>query len=69
MEIRRLLQPNNMGYTLVVETTEGKFASFQSIPTREIKPSDLHMLPYYRAIGRSAEEAPDYMYKMYGLTR
>lgn len=54
---------------MVIENMDGRFARFLITPTREITENDLTYLPYYRAIGRSAEEAKGYMYSMYGFTK
>lgn len=69
MKVKRLLQAQNLPHHMVAELIDGQYARFDIVPAREITDKDLTILPYYRAVGRAAEEAPEYMYQMYGLTK
>lgn len=69
MKVKRLLQAQSLPYHMVAELIDGRFAKFSIVPAREITDKELTILPYYRAVGRAAEEAPEYMYQMYGLTK
>lgn len=68
MKIRRLFK-ESVGYNMVVEMENGSFSNFLMTPMRKITEIDLTPIPYYRAVGKAAEEAPEYMYTMYGLTK
>lgn len=68
MKIKKLFK-ESMGYSMVVEREDGSFSKFLMTPARKIAENDLTPLPYYRPVGRAAEEAPKYMYTMYGLTK
>lgn len=69
MVVKRLLQASNMPYHMVVELTDGRFARFRVVPFRAITEEDLEPVPYYRAVGRGADEEQAYMYSMYGLKK
>lgn len=68
MKIKRLFK-ESMGYSMITEMEDGSFAKFLITPSRKIAEKDLTPLPYYQAAGKAAEEAPEYMYTMYGLTK
>lgn len=69
MVVKRLLQATNMPYHMVVELMDGRFARFLIVPFRAITEDDLEPVPYYRAVGRCADEEQAYMYSMYGLVK
>lgn len=68
MKVKRLFK-ESMGYSMVAEKEDGEFVKFLMIPARHITEGDLQPLLYYRAVGKAAEEVPEYMYTMYGLTK
>lgn len=69
MKVKRLLQAQSLPYHMVAELIDGRFAKFSIVPAREITDKDLTIIPYYRVVGRAAEEAQEYMYQMYGLSK
>lgn len=69
MKIRKLFNSRIYPYHMVLETTGGAYMKFLITPARVIGENDLTPLPYYRAVGRNEEEAPEYLYKMYGLEK
>lgn len=69
MKIKRLFETPSMPMYMVIETPDGRYAKFFITPARKITEKDLQPVPYYRVIGKAAEEAKEYMYKMYGLTK
>lgn len=69
MKIKRLFNSNNYPAHMVAETVDGNFVKFLATPFRKIQENDLSPLPYYQAKGKNAEEAPDYVYKSYGLEK
>lgn len=69
MKVRRLFLAAMYRNRLVVEKVDGTYWSFFDTPARTVKELDLTPMKYYRAVGRNAAEAPDYMYKIYGLQK
>lgn len=69
MKVKRLYTAKIFPMHMVAETEEGILKMFQTTPIRHLKESDLMPLPYFQPIGKCGEEAPEYMYKMHGLTK
>lgn len=69
MKIKMLFGDASLPAHMVAETLNGKFIKFLSTPFRKVEEEELSPLPYYRAIGRNAEEAPEYIYRQYGLEK
>lgn len=69
MKIKKLYAFGPLVNHYVVQTVDGTFAKFRITPFRTISEADLTPVPFYRAEGNNGEEAPDYLYKLYGLTK
>lgn len=54
---------------MVVETEKEVYGKFLATPARKVQEEDITSLPAYVAKENNAEEAPDYLYRMYGLER
>lgn len=69
MVVRKLFLSQNFPAHMVVETEKGVYGKFLAAPARKVQKEDITSLPAYAAKGNNAEEAPDYLYRMYGLKR
>lgn len=69
MKIKKLFNSANYPAHMVAETIDGKFVKFLATPFRQVQEKDFFPLPYYQAKGKNADEAPDYVYKSYGLEK
>ena len=70
MKVKKLYNVPNYSQThLVVETTDGKFYSFNHTPFRKITEDDLSPLHGFIPKGNHDQEAPDFMYCIYGLEK
>lgn len=67
MVVKKLFLSQNFPAHMVVETEKGVYGKFLATPAREVQTEDITPLPAYVAKGNNAEEAPDYLYRMYGL--
>lgn len=69
MVVEKLFLSQNFPSHMVVETEKGVYGKFLATPARMVQEEDITSLPAYTAKGNNAEEAPDYLYRMYGLER
>ena len=69
MRVKKLYNASRFPDYMVLETTMGEMMKFCITPARHLTESDLIPVPYYKAQGNNAEEAPDYMYKIFGLEK
>lgn len=69
MKIKKLFLSNVFPYHMVIETTDGEYKRFYTLPARRIEENDLTLLPYWNPAGRNGEEAERYIYKMYGFEK
>lgn len=69
MVVKKLFLSQNFPAHMVVETEKGVYGKFLATPAREVQTEDITPLPAYVAKGNNAEEAPDYLYRMYGLEK
>ncbi len=69
MKIKKLFLSNGFPYHLVIETITGEYKKFYILPSRNITEADLTPVPYWKPVGKRSEEAPWYMYKMYGFEK
>ena len=69
MEIKKLYIARRYPYHMVLETLTGEMMKFYIAPIRHLAISDLTPVPYYNVQGNNAEEAPNYMYTIYGLEK
>ena len=69
MKVKKLYTAQKFPRYMVIETLTGEMKMFLITPVRKIEESDLIPLPNFKPVGRNGEEAQEYMYKMYGLTK
>lgn len=69
MVVEKLFLSQNFPSHMVVKTEKGVYEKFLATPARKVQEEDITSLPTYAAKGNNAEEAPDYLYRMYGLKR
>lgn len=69
MIVEKLFLSRNFPIHMVVETEKGVYGKFLATPARKIREKDITGLHAFVPRGRNSEEAPAYMYKMYGLTK
>ncbi len=69
MRIKKLFSSNAFPYHMVIETINGDYKKFYTLPARKIEEKDLASLPYWNPSGRNGEEAKEYTYKMYGFEK
>lgn len=69
MKVKKMFKSSNLGMRYVVQKCDGGYASFMASPFREIREEDLKRMPFFRAIGKNAEEAEEFMYNLYGLEK
>lgn len=69
MKIKKLYTSGPLVNHYVVKTVDNTFAKFRITPVRPISEADLTPVPFYRDEGSNGEEAPEYIYKLYGLTK
>ena len=67
--VEKLFLSQNFPSHMVVETEKGVYGKFLATPARKVREEDITSLPAYVANGNNAEEAPDYLYWMYGMER
>lgn len=68
MKIKKLYEAPQLLSHLVLETLDGRYMMFYTsmLPITE---ADLAPAPGYHAKGNCAKEAPDYLYRRYGLEK
>lgn len=69
MKIKKLYASGKFVNNYVVKTVDDTFARFRITPFRTITEADLTPVPFYCDEGNNGEEAADYIYKLYGLTK
>lgn len=69
MKIKKLFLSNVFPYHMIIETVEGEYKKFYTIPSRKIEKKDLTPLPHWNPSGRNGNEAEGYIYKMYGFEK
>ena len=69
MKISKLFYSRNFYNNMVLKTLEGEYRTFTIAPFRTITDSDLHPIEAYPENGDYAEEAPEYLYHLYGFER
>lgn len=69
MKIKKMFKANNLPNRYVVQKCTGEYASFLVSPFRQVEEKELKPMPYFRAAGDNAEEAEDYLYKLYGFEK
>ena len=69
MVVEKLFLSQNFPSHMVVETEKGVYGKFLATPARKVREEDITSLPAYVANVNNAEEAPDYLYRMYGMER
>ena len=69
MRIKKLFSSNAFPYHMVIETINGEYKKFYTLPARKIEEKDLTSLPCWNPSGRNGEEAKEYIYKMYGFEK
>lgn len=68
MKVEKMLICQAMYYYYVIKKG-GKFYKFFLVPFREITDKDLTPVPCYRERSKNSEEAPECLYKLYGLEK
>lgn len=69
MKVKKLFQANSLPQYFVIETLNGDYMKFLSVPFRIIEEKELMPVPYYQAKGENAVEASPNMYLFYGLEK
>lgn len=69
MVVKKLFLSANYPSYMVAETEKGRYGKFLAVPARKVREEEVTPLPAYIAKGNNAEEAPEYMYMMYGLKK
>lgn len=69
MEIKKLFMSNNFPQHYVLQAQDENFYRFYMTPFRHLTAADLTPMPYYQEKGENAQEAPLYLYKLYGLEK
>lgn len=69
MVVKKLFLSANYPTHMVVEIETGRYGKFLAVPARKVREDEVTPLPAYIAKGNNAEEAPEYMYTMYGLEK
>lgn len=69
MKVRKLFKSSSYPAHMIAETVDGNFVKFLATPFRQVQEKELFPLPYYQAKGKNVEEAPEYIYKSYGLEK
>ena len=69
MVVEKLYLSKRFPAHMVVETEKEVYGKFLATPARKVQEEDITSLPAYVAKGNNAEEAPDDLYRMYGLER
>lgn len=69
MKIKKMFKADNLQNRYVVQKCTGEYAAFTVSPFRQVEEKELKPMPYFRAVGENAEEAEDYLYKMYGFEK
>lgn len=69
MKIKKMYTAQIYPNQYVVKNMDGSYARFLITPFRKISKDDLTKINFYPDKGRNAEEAPDYLYDLYGLQK
>ena len=69
MTVQKMFRFSGYASHHAIRDINGEYYIFYDTPARHITAADLKPAPYYRECGRLAEEAPGYMYRMYGLQK
>lgn len=67
MKVEKMYISNVFSNQYVVKKENGMYARFAISPIRQISERDLTNVPFYQETGNNSKEAPEYMYKLYGL--
>lgn len=68
MKIKKLFIGIGLPYCCVIQLLDGSFAKFFISPFRNITEKDLSII-YYIPSGKHKEEAPEYLYHLYGFEK